>query len=463
MSLLRDDDVSAAAFTPAAGPTDALRFRLLTPAVLGWFVAVLVYFSAVFHRTSLGVAGLRASDRFGISAGQLSVFVVLQLSVYAAMQIPTGVLVDRFGPRRLLITAALTMATAQLVFAVAPSYPTALAARALLGCGDALTFVSVLRFTAQHFSPRRFTMMVAATGTLGAIGNIVATVPLTMMLDGMGWTPSFAAASMVSLIAAAAVYVVLPRPLPAPVSGGRRTTDDWMVIGRRIGRSVSDAWATPGTRLGFWVHFTTMAFPVVFAVLWGSPYLVAVGYTERQASATLLVGVVAGVVASPIIGAVFGRHRPARVPFSIGLCLVITGLWAVLLVGFPQDPPRAFVLAVVAISAVGGPASTIGFALARDYNRPQIVGTASGVVNVGGFSAAVLMAFVIGRVLDAAGRQDPAAFRVAFAAVLAIQLAGGVQVVRWWLRTRAAALSALDRGEPIPVPVVRHRWDLAAR
>ena len=87
-----------------------------------------VYLVAVFHRTSLGVAGLQAATRFGISPSQLSIFVLLQLGVYAVMQIPTGILVDRYGPRRLLILAALTMGLAQLLFAVAGSYPVALLA-----------------------------------------------------------------------------------------------------------------------------------------------------------------------------------------------------------------------------------------------------------------------------------------------------------------------------------------------
>src|SRR5262245_27035358 len=114
----------------------------------GWSIAVSVYLLAVMHRTSLGVAGLRAEQRFGISPTELSVFVFVQLGVYAAMQIPTGILVDRFVPRRLLVIASTVMGLAQLLFATIPSYPAAVAARALLGIGDAMTFVSVLRFVA---------------------------------------------------------------------------------------------------------------------------------------------------------------------------------------------------------------------------------------------------------------------------------------------------------------------------
>src|SRR3954470_13318817 len=98
---------------------------------------------SVLHRSSLGVAALQAESRFDISPGQLGTFVVLQLGVYALMQIPTGVLVDRLGSRRLLIVASVLLGGSQLLFAVATSYPAALLARAVLGCGDAMTFISV--------------------------------------------------------------------------------------------------------------------------------------------------------------------------------------------------------------------------------------------------------------------------------------------------------------------------------
>lgn len=87
-----------------------------------WTVAVTVYFIAVLHRSSMAVAGLLAADRFHISASALSTFVVLQLLVYALMQIPVGLLVDRFGPRRVLLTGTLILTLAQLSFAFADTY-----------------------------------------------------------------------------------------------------------------------------------------------------------------------------------------------------------------------------------------------------------------------------------------------------------------------------------------------------
>ena len=439
---------SPALSSPAVSPAPVTT---ATPTFRRWAIAVTVYVAAVFNRTSLGVAGLEAASRFRITPGQLSVFVLAQLGVYAAMQVPTGLLVDRYGPRRLLITAACTMAVAQLAFAFVQSYPGALLARALLGCGDAMTFVSVVRFAAQDFAPRRFPLAVSVTSMLGMAGNVAATIPLTLLLHTAGWTPSFAGTGLVSLATGVAVWALLPagprgagprrargwsrwtRPVRSRAARGgawasgpwasgprgpgqltraawtraawTRRARAWLPAARRVGGRAHAAWRTPGTRLGFWVHFSCMSLTTMFSVLWGLPYLVAQGFSPAAASGVLLVCVLAAIAISPAVGMVFGRFPAARVPFAVGVCLVTVAGWVMLLACFGGRPPHALIVAVTALMAAGGPASTIGFSLARDYNARTVVGTATGVVNVGGFSAAILASLLVGGILDLAGRQ----------------------------------------------------------
>ncbi|RDG36496.1 MFS transporter, partial [Streptomyces corynorhini] len=120
-----------------------------------WGIGVAVYFVAVIFRTSLGVAGLDAADRFHVNASALSTFSILQLLVYAGMQIPVGLMVDRLGTKKVLTLGVILFTIGQLGFAFSPSYGTALASRALLGCGDAMTFISVLRLGTRWFPARR--------------------------------------------------------------------------------------------------------------------------------------------------------------------------------------------------------------------------------------------------------------------------------------------------------------------
>ena len=431
----------------------------MTGAVRGWLIAVSVYLLAVLHRTSLGVAGLLAQHRFGITPAELSVFVFLQVGVYAAMQVPTGVLVDRYGPRRLLVVAAVLMGGAQLVFASVDSYPLALLARAVLGCGDALTFVSVLRFTAAHFSPRRYPVMVAVTGMVGTAGNVVATLPLALVLHHLGWGVGFGSAAVLSLVAAAGVYALLDDRTPAP-----RPIRDLAQVRASTGsvlRRVHTAWRLPATRLGFWVHFACGSSVTAFSVLWGNTYLIkGAGFSTSGAGTVLMFGVLAAAVAGPVIGWLIGHRPVVRVPLAFAICTLTVFGWSGVAAGFGDAPPRGYVVVLFLVMALGGPASTVAFALARDYNPARTLGTASGVVNVGGFAAAVIIALGIGAALDVGGATSAHTLHHAVWVAVAVQGFGTARMAVWFRRTRAFALGRQALGESVPVAVVRHRWDL---
>jgi MFS family permease len=430
-------------------------------AVRGWVAAVAVYLLAVFHRSSLSVAGLMAEQRFGITPAQLSVFALMQMGVYAAMQVPTGILVDRYGPRRVLVTAATVMGAAQLLFAVVPSYPAALAARALLGFGDALTFVSVLRYTAARFDARRYPLLVALTSMVGTVGNVLATLPLTLLLRSIGWGTSFAGAACLSLLAGVGVWLVLPES--APVRRVARDVTELRMAGLSVGRRIRAAWQLPGTRLGFWVHFASMSAATAFGVLWGGVYLEkGVGFTAAQAGAVLMSGVAAATLASPFVGSLIGRRPAVRVPLALGVCAGTVTCWLVTVLAFGDTPPKAWAVVLFVLMTLGGPASMVAFALARDYNRSHTLGTASGVVNVGGFVAAILVALGIGWVLDLTGGTTPHHLRLAVLVAVAVQSVGGTRMAIWYRRVRALVHERELAGEPVPVHVVPRRWDTPA-
>src|SRR6478609_11762864 len=107
-------------------------------AYVAWLVALSAYVLAVFNRSSLGVAAVQAQERFSAGASAISLFLVLQLAVYAALQVPVGVALDRLGSRWMIVAGALTMAAGQFVLALAADIPTAIAARVLVGAGDAM-------------------------------------------------------------------------------------------------------------------------------------------------------------------------------------------------------------------------------------------------------------------------------------------------------------------------------------
>ena len=434
-----------------------LRRRATDPAVKGWSIAVAVYFLAMIHRSSLGVAGLLAERRFAITAGQLGVFVMLQIGVYAAMQIPTGVLVDRYGPRRLLVTASSLMALGQLVFAVAPSYPTALLARALLGCGDAMTFISVLRFVAARFSARRYPALVALTGVVGTAGNVLATLPLALLLQHAGWTYSFASIALLSLGAAVAVWVLLDDRTAAPPR--LRTSREVRLGILAVGRRVASSWALPGTRLGFWAHFACMSTATTFGILWGEPYLVdGAGFGTAAASTVLMIAVFTSGVCGPVVGWLIGRRPAVRIPLAFVVCAITIVGWLTVVLAMGDHPPRAFVASLYVFTMLGAPASMVAFAVARDYNHARILGTASGVVNVGGFVATVVIALGFGETLNLLGGTNAHHMRLALLVPLAVQLFGTIRIAVWHRRLRHTVLHWQREGKPVPVTVARRYW-----
>jgi len=163
--------------------------------------AVFDYIVAVLQRSSLGVAGVAATDRFHVSAALLSSLAVIQLIVYAALQIPVGVMLDRVGSKLLLSIGAALMVLGQLTLALAPSIGVAIGGRVLLGAGDAMTFISVLRLLPNWFSGRRLPIVSQWVGTLGQLGQVLSAVPLTLLLGAASWTSTFLILSSVSGVA----------------------------------------------------------------------------------------------------------------------------------------------------------------------------------------------------------------------------------------------------------------------
>jgi MFS family permease len=162
-------------------------------------LGVAAYIVAVFQRASLGVAGVEAQRRFGITAAVLSLLSVLQLGVYAGLQVPVGVMLDRIGSRRLVAIGATLMAAGQALLATTHVVALAVVGRVLVGAGDAMTFISVLRLIVLWFPPNRAPVLTQTTGILGQIGQIAAAYPLVALLAHAGWSASFLIAALAGI------------------------------------------------------------------------------------------------------------------------------------------------------------------------------------------------------------------------------------------------------------------------
>ena len=407
-----------------------------------WVVGLLVYVLAVFHRSSLGVAGLVAAERFDISATQLATFTMLQLLVYAAMQIPVGLLVDRFGPRSVLLVGLVLMTLAQGSFAFADSYATALVARAFVGIGDAMTFICVLRLVNSWFPLRRIPFVTQITGTLGQLGAVAAAVPMTWALGHLGWTHAYLLAASVGVVLGLVGLVVL-RDTPAT----RHLRGPSLSLAQ-VRTSLAASWSHPGTRLGFWMHFSTQFSATTLTLLWGYPFFVrGEGRSAQTAGLLLTVIVIATMIAGPVLGWLVGAHPWHRSTTVLTIVSAIVAVWTVVLL-WPGNAPLGLLVLLAAVVGVGGPASMIGFDVGRTSNPAERLASASGIINQGGFIASLVLVVSIGVLLDwrtpgASTSYSPGAFRWAMSAQYVLWALGLTQV--WRYRRRARAV--VDRDE----------------
>lgn len=418
-----------------------------------WGVAVTAYAVAVFQRTSLGVAAGPATARFGIGASVLSTFAVVQLVVYAAMQVPVGVLVDRFGSRRLIAAGALLMAAGQAALSVATAPGTAVAARALVGAGDALTFISVLRVIPAWFPTRRVPLVTQLTGQVGQLGQVASTVPLVALLARAGWTAAYLGAAAVAVLTAALVLAtLLDRPPGSPVPAARA---GW----RQVATDLQSSFTHPGTRLGLWSHFSTQFSGMAFALLWGYPFLTTgLGYPAGLAGGLLTVMVLAAAVIGPVLGQLTAAYPLRRSNLIFGVLTATVAAWTAVLL-WPGPAPLPLVLLLLLVLAAYGPASAVGFDFARSFNPTTRLGTASGIVNMGGFTASLLTILAIGLVLDwraPGGGYALGDFKLAFSCQYLLWAFGYVSLWRSRRLTRAGMAAQGTTIDPLPSALARH-------
>ncbi|WP_403024770.1 nitrate/nitrite transporter [Salinibacterium sp. GXW1014] len=412
-----------------------------------WGCAVFAYVVAVMQRSSLGVAAVEATERYEITASVLSTLAVVQLIVYAGLQVPVGVMLDRVGPRVLISGGAAFMLAGQLAVAFADHFWLAVVGRILVGTGDAMTFISVLRLLPLWFAGRILPQVSQWTGNVGQLGQLLSAVPFAWVLHDFGWTPAFGlagAAALCSLLLTLAV--VRDSPAGTAASG---EVESW---GHAF-REAREALRRPGTQLGFWSHFTTQAPGSMFALLWGFPFLVSgLGYSPGTAAGLLSLLLLSGVIAGPILGILTARYPFRRSSLVLGIVACTVVAWLVVLAQ-TSPPPFWLVCMLIIVLGAGGPGSLIGFEFARSFNPLRSHGSATGIVNVGGFVASLTMMFLIGMTLDAVsgdageGLYSWQSFRVAFATQFLV-LAVGTGFI---LHTRRLTRRRLKDDEGIEV------------
>ncbi|ORB29688.1 MFS transporter [Mycolicibacterium parafortuitum] len=402
-----------------------------------WATGLLAYIVAVFDRTTLGVSGLAAAERFSAGPTVLSMFVVLQVVVYACAQVPAGLLLDRYGSRVLIVSGATLMASGQLALAFTESLPAAVAARAVVGLGDAVTFISVLRLVPHWFAPRQIPVVTQLTGIVGQLGQVLSAVPFLAILSAAGWSVAYASAAAFGALSLVLILLIVKN-----TPDGSAATAEAMSV-RETLTSVKTVWLRPGTRLGFFTHMGTQFSITIFALMWGLPYLtVAQGLSAGAAGALLSLSVATAIASGILIGVFTGRYPHRRSWIVLGIIGSNALVWTVVL-SLSGPAPLWLLVVLVAVISVGGPGSMVGFDFARTFNTRATLGTAQGMVNMGGFLVSLILMQAMGMVMEAQGGISFDSFRQAWT----LQYAVWALAVLGILVTRRKARRQLEKDD----------------
>ncbi|MBE0616551.1 MAG: MFS transporter [Proteobacteria bacterium] len=365
---------------------------------------------------------------FGLTATALGNLSAFYFYSYVAMQVPTGILADRWGPRRLLAAGACLAGLGSALFAIAGSLAWASAGRLLIGGSVAVAFVGMLKLASRWFAPRQFALATGMALFCGIIGAVFAGVPLRLLVTSLGWRPVMLVSAVLTLAVASAIWFVV-RDDPGErgyASHAHRVVPGTAGHSPGILAGMGEVFRYRNTWLLTLAPGGVVGCVLTFSGLWGIPFLTThYGLSPTQAAAATSTLLVAWAVGGPLFGHAsdrWGRRKPLYV---VG-CALGALSWSLLIL-VPGLPTAALYSALVVAGLASG-GMIIGFAFAKESVPSHLAGTVSGLVNMGVMTGPMVLQPAVGWVLDS--RWDGAtqngvrayawtAYRAGFALMLA--------------------------------------------
>jgi len=367
---------------------------------LVWGLGALLYLMGFFQRVAPAVITSELMKEFDINAAALGNLSAFYFYSYMAMQIPTGILSDTQGPRRLLAAGALVAAVGTLMFAMAHSFALASMGRFLIGASVAVAFVGMLKLANNWFPPHYYAMVSGMALFCGIMGGVSAGTPLRLLVDAFGWRQVIFVSALATFLIAAAIWVIVrddpeekgytsPNPYAGSTKGPARKgiIDGLIQVFRH--RNTWLLLVIPGGLCGS---------VLAFSGLWGVPYFTThYGLSASKAAALTSSLLVAWAVGGPIFGALsdrIGRRKPL---YLIGHIVGILTWFPIL---FVPNLPFGLLMVLLLTSGFFSGSIIISFAFAKESVPSQLAGTISGVSNMGVILGVTLLQPAIGFMLD---------------------------------------------------------------
>ncbi|MBI4589494.1 MAG: MFS transporter [Candidatus Rokubacteria bacterium] len=356
-----------------------------------WGIPAFIFLVAFFHRVAPGTVAKELMASFQASGALLGLLSALYFYAYAALMLPAGLLVDAYGPRRVVAVGGSFMGIGTLLMGWAWSSWPLFAGRLLVGLGASVTFVGALKVAAVWFSPRWFGTLSAITATMGVLGALVATAPFALLAGMIGWRWAFVSVGLISLCASLLCWAMVrdgPGAAEAALQSlGEIMKGTWRVLSNR------HTWPPFLTFFGLYSASSNL-------MLWGIPFFrdvygLPIGRAAIYATAPLIAILFSAPLTGYLSDRVLGRRR---LPY-VALCWLSVLLWGTFVLTLGRLSLSGLYSLLFVTGAFGG-AFVLTWPIGREVNPPPLAGVSVAVVNLGGFLGAALTQAPVGALLD---------------------------------------------------------------
>jgi MFS family permease len=379
-------------------------------AVLMIAALIAIYAVSQFLRNSVGVIASDLARELNLSATEIGLLSSVFFFSFAAAQIPVGIAIDRYGPKRTMVATAALAVAGTALFALAPTPGVLIVARMLIGLGCSTFFMAPLAIYAQRFPPERFALLTSLQMGFANLGTLGATAPLAASAAAFGWRNSFLAVAVLTGIIAMLVIVAVPKD---PVRGGAR--ESWGEAFRGVGRAlrVRSFWPV------FFAHLTAYSSFATVVGLWAGPWLSDVYGVDLGMRGTLILVGAAAQIAGLFLWGVTDRYFGSyRKPVLIG------GAATVILFAVAALVPLSLTMAVLWLMVFGFfvAFTPILTAHGKSLFPRELTGRGITLMNIGAIGGTFLSQTATGILVDFVGRlpgggYPPEAYRAVFGAL----------------------------------------------
>jgi sugar phosphate permease len=410
--------MSSAVVSNTVGQERTKKYRWIV-----WGVIVLSFAIKFFHSLSMGVVKNDLMLEFGISESTFVSIGNVFFYVYLLMQIPTGLLVDTLGARKVASLGTAVAAIGITIFSFSHSLAFLYIGRGMVGLGTSVVFVAILKIQSTWFKESEFGTMTGITCFIGTLGGALAQTPLALLVKSIGWRSAFQIIGVVSAIVAVLILVIVrnkPEDLGMESLDPPLEDDEHDAHEFNIFRGLWNVLKNPQT----WPLF------LMYAGFYGS-YVIIMGYygvafistlygkTTIQASKYIIAGVLGSAIGQAFIGNMSDRMKSRRKPLLVaGAAYLVT--WAVMIFWGGGMPPEKFLIPLIFSIGFASCAYVISWPTVKEVNHPKYVGVSTSVANIGGFFGSIVLPPLVANVfMKYQGTiPDAALFQKAFIIVL---------------------------------------------